>query len=244
MVASKIIHPVPSPVVSGVTNAPDGAAANPLIAKVIAFYELEEISGNPAVDDINGYDLAETGIVDMSVGKVGDARFNDGSVGQYLTSTAPQLFTDDTNYCYIFWINLNGNPPSIQTIGGHDNGGSGFRVEVNTSRQIRTFCQGNGSASAFNTTATLTVGVYAMVVAGHLNGSLIYASVNAGTVETQAHTHGNDGATNFRLFDGASDPLDASLDQFVVLNQQPTQAEIEWFYNSGNGRSYAEFAAL
>ena len=83
-----------------------------------------------------------------------------------------------------------------------------------------------------------------MVMVNHdADDDTIGVSINAGTIDTTAYSSGvYDGTQPFTLGAGAAGALglDGRQDITIRYDRILTQSEIEWLYNSGQGRAYAD----
>jgi hypothetical protein len=94
-----------------------------------------------------------------------------------------------------------------------------------------------------------SIGTWYFVTVGHdAAANQIFATVNAGSPETAAHSGGIlDAAQPFVLGDylnGGGAAFDGLVDEFGIWKTRTLSgAERTWLYNAGNGRSYADIVA-
>jgi hypothetical protein len=81
-----------------------------------------------------------------------------------------------------------------------------------------------------------------MVCCEHINGATIGISVNAGTMDTTAHTTGVfSGTARFdvgAILDGTLQFFDGRIMQQTFSKVAWTQSQINYYYNNGLGRMY------
>jgi RHS repeat-associated protein len=83
-------------------------------------------------------------------------------------------------------------------------------------------------------------------VCGGYDGAKAWISVNDGTRDEADFTYPNgifDGTGVLRIGSGYNaEYLDGSLDEMALYRRSLTPAEVDWLYNSGNGRSYSDLS--
>lgn len=230
------------------------AVPSPLLTNLIAYYALDEASGN-AVDSFGSNTLTETsGTIASAAGKVNLARdFEAGDTEYFEIADNAALSTGDIDWTWAGWVNAEtlASNPVIANKGWQNtpDANSEWILFYNTSTSRFNFtkmvaAQVTVAATTFGAASTATW--YFVVIAHDAVNNLMRISVNDGTVDTTSSSTGmNDGNRAFQIGASSANGLwwDGLLDESGFWKRVLTSAEITWLYNSGAGRSYADILA-
>jgi len=225
-----------------------------IIDNLVAYYSLDEASGN-AIDAHGALDLTETsGTIDAASGKVGGARdIEAGDTERFVHADHADLSVGDIDFTFIGWVlfeSLGGSRAVIakQIAGagtreyeiGYDSGANRLRFSVSPDGTAQT------DVDAGNLGAPATATWYFIVAWHDAVNDQIAIQVNNGTPDTAAHSTGVINGTN-SFFLGArsnnANPHDGLLDEIGLWKRVLTSDERTWLYNAGAGRSYADIVA-
>ncbi len=186
---------------------------NPGTTGRVNWWSLDEASGLRTDAYINGLDLMDNGGVGSVPGKVATAA--SFVPGQYLSSgDNPELQLGSSDFTLCLWSYMN-NATNEQSL---------ISKASLTANSV-----GATNKGAWNFVCVLRA------------GSTLSISVNgevevAGTILGSIYTRNSD----FRLGSDTMDGLNGWMDEVVLYNRSLTEAERNWLYNNGSGRSYSE----
>tara|TARA_B100000678_G_C18222966_1_gene507682 strand:- start:2187 stop:3227 length:1041 start_codon:yes stop_codon:yes gene_type:complete len=206
---------------------------------IIAFWNLEESSGN-AADEVSSFTGTYQGNLPTQVtGRVGFGQDCDGT-GDYISIT----LDPDANaaFSWSLWVKIDDLSTTSRIIGhGEDAGGGTRYIRINTDGSVDAFI-GQGSSSWIHLTAassTITTGAwFHFVIASDSTGtSKLYINNTEEDSQTQV-SYGNASST-FTLGRGAgSGDMSGIIDAVGYWTRQITAVEVTYLFNSGNGIQY------
>ncbi len=225
-------------------------ALNPGIANVISSWSMDEESGVRA-DSHGANDLADNNTVLFAAGKIGNAANFERDNSEYLSiaDNVSLSVTGALTICGWIKIESGGTVRRIITKSNTTGDQRSYAFQISTGDDLTFTVSSDGTAGA-QTTATattfgsLSTGVWYFIVAQHDPvANTIGVSVNAGTIDTAAHsTNIFDSTADFIIgtFQTLAGFYDGLVDEVVLFSEVLSQDEIDWLYNAGNGRSYDE----
>ena len=205
--------------------------------------ELGEASGT-RVDSIAGRNFTDINTVTQAAGKVGNAAQFTAANVESLSRDSESALLPGPAFFVNFWVYADANTAGVICCKDNiisrewemdwDSGGIRYLVFDSIAGNSNAPTEGLSLATWYN-------------ICGWYNPAdkKPYMAVNDGTpIVGSALTTGipTNGTAAFELGNrvGFNNPLDGRIDQFVYGQVVPSAADITWFYNSGNGRSYAE----
>jgi hypothetical protein len=219
----------------------------PLSDNLVAYYSLDEASGN-AIDAHGSNDLTETGgTIDSATGKVGNCRdFETGDTEYFTLNDNTDLSTGDIDFTFAVWVQLESTSEGFPVILSKDDASVNqeYRLWFNGTRPTMTVW---GSASGGNRDdvtwgSDLSTATWYFIVGWHDSvNNQIGIVVNAGTAVTVGHSTGvYDGSAAFRVGNRGSNDLhwDGLIDEIGFWKRVLTAEERTELYNSGAGRDY------
>ena len=224
---------------------------NPGIDNLVSHWSLEEATGNASrVDDKGGNDLTATGSPGGVAGKVGTALdlIDTSDLVQIVDGSQTGL-DPAADFSVCFWFNPD-RDNAVEGIFAKWNASPNFSwyMQRGNDEKLLWFLSQNGSNfSNVKDSNSRAKGSWVFGYCYHDDGTEIGVSTNASTIATTVHTTGVfDSNAPFRLGGRSDGPEDflGLLDQVAFFNRLLTTDEIDWMYNSGNGRSYSEIAPV
>ena len=229
-------------------------AKNPGKTNLISWWAFDEASGN-AVDSHGANHLTETsGTIASAAGKVGNARDIEADDTEWfeIADNASLSLGADTAFSFFGWINVESVTARRVVLSKNDSGGSfggiEYWMEIGTSRRLYCIISNGATYTTVTTTNTISTGTFAFIHYYHDPiSNVIGASINAAAPKTAAWSGGTfNGANSFNIgrtsaglyYDGLVDEFGFYKDRFLSTD------EIDWLYNSGNGREYSNFASF
>lgn len=213
-----------------------------LLTNLVAYYKLDESSGNASDATGNGWTLTNAGSLTYVSGKINNATKFNGS--NYLQNTGTPIAAGATDITLAAWVNIpntnDGNTKDLVKLGSADsvNGFMELQQDGNTGIDIAARNSSGGfvsfdspASSIANNTWTFVTGLF---TGGHLqlyiNASFIGQSSLSGTIG---------GATDVTL--GGPQYVittNSLIDEAGIWNRALSSAEITQLYNSGAGLQY------
>lgn len=218
-------------------------AVNPGTTNLVSYWSLEEASGT-RVDAHGSNDLTDNNTVGQGTGVVGnDAEFVKAN-SEYLSrahASVSGLGGTNRDFSVSFWVKFNTLAATAGLVSKWN--GTGWMFLALSGGTIRFYCY-NGTDDVLPTAAGLTTGVWYHVVGYHdATANVAGIVVNDGTPTTGSVTNGCvDASVEFAIgrYVGGGSFLNGEIDEVAFFDQVLSGDEIEWLYNSGAGRSYAD----
>jgi hypothetical protein len=232
-------------------------------ANLVAYYPAEAISG-PLVDVNGGKNMTEVGALDQTAGKVDFARAGTGTGFDDVFSRA-----DDSSFeigmgsmTWVFWVRPQydgtevldtrfiskwDEPSEAEWVIGAS--GDALTLSVTTSGVSL-------ERATFQTTGTIVVADiwhFCAIVFDNANdevrmamsatGTLAADQTFSGTGLDTIHTGTAPIVINGSSTSGTPEAWNetAGFDEVAIFNRALTRAEVEWIFNSGNGRRYSDY---
>ena len=221
---------------------------------LIAYWKMDEPSGNAIDSHSNGLTLTDTNSVGFATGKINGGRQFDRASNRYFTRASESLLQfGNVNFTISFWVKFLSVSVGQQLVSKR-NSGSSREIEISLSGATNkiNFELFNGSGStvaivAFGTACT--AGPWYHVCARHTASSGINLKVNDGTAVTAADsgTAGTN-STAFTIGNFASGTgttaADAIIDEVAIWKRTLSDAEVTALYNGGSGLGYSADQSL
>ena len=234
------------------------AQPNPGTNGLVSWWKMDETSGTRT--DSNGANhLADNNTVGSTTGKQGNASLFVMANSEYLSiQDNPSVsMGNGARMAVCTWVKLNSKSltgvQNFVTKRGATNGTWEYflRYDGRVDRFVY-LASADGYAATTaevkaNTFASQSgspvIGTWYFVCGGN-DGLNAWISINAGTRDTVPFTTGiYDGPNMLRIGSGYNaEYLDGALDEMALYKRSLTQAEVEWLYNSGSGRTYADLS--
>lgn len=218
-----------------------------LADNLVAYWPLDEASGNAVDAHSGGYDLSSSlGDPGSAAGKVGNARdFERGTnLDEFSRASNAALQTGDIDFTVAFWFRKESDPGTmtLATKGG-DASSTHEWVALYSGGSV--YFRVQNAAAVVNVGSSLADATWYFVVGWHDSvNNQIGVALDAGTPATASYSGGvtaasdpfrlatDSGAFGGRMFDGL-------LDEVGFWKRVLSGAERTELYNSGSGRDYA-----
>jgi hypothetical protein len=252
------IAAAPPRVTVGATVGGIGAGAivaveTSLVTDLIAWYSLNETSGNMIDAHTGGLDLTLVGAVGSATGKVGNCRDFSGSDSNYGTSNAAALKLGDEDFYIAFWIQFDSLAGDRFPLGRWDFTGDNRSIGLNVpsaTNRPQFFVSSDGTNPAVTAVvwgSAISTSTWYFVECYHdAANNEIGIALDGGTFVTASHSTGvwDGGTMPFTLgrvsTSGSSfgTALDGRFDEVAVWGRILTAGERATLYNSGSGIGY------
>jgi len=224
-------------------------ATYPGMTDLLGYWELNEASGN-ALDAHGANDLTETGgTIASATGKVGNCRDFEAGDTEYFTKAAPTALSWSRTMSVNVWVNLESATTSawiLDRIGAND--GYGILLDA-TDHPVADL--NGGLAMATSSEALNTATWYMLTLtydanAGGVEELKIYVNaVKRGVADYDANIdYDPDPNIYLGCGNGTTAFFDGLIDELSIWRKALSQEEIDWLYDSGNGRSYGDLTGL
>lgn len=238
------------PPVATFIRGPLGPAPSSLLTDLVAYWQLDEASGNRSDSHSNGITLGDTNTVSSTTGLISAlaADFENGN-NEYLDTadSATLSLGSDTDFTITAWVKLESVVGSTRAIVGKRTGtvaaDSEIFVGANTDENIL-FRVGNATTFVdLVNTNIMATGTWYFVACWHDGvGNTVNVQVNNGTVASSAWTGGTfDGTGNFQIGTIAASTTgdwDGLIEGVGYWKRVLTSDERTSLYNSGAGLDY------
>ncbi len=223
----------------------------PNIANLIDWWEMNESSGN-ALGSHASLTMTDVNGAGADTGKVAGARdFVPGNVDYFTRASEAAIQMGDIDATWVFWFKFDASGGIMQFITKDDAATDReFTItkEANDKPRFVVF-KADGNIIGDVTWATgLNTGTWYFLAAYHSStDNAIGISINSAAYQTAATTDASATTTTPLWFGSrSSNPqlYDGLLDEMAYFKAQLTISNVEWLYNSGNGRSYADIFEL
>ena len=219
-----------------------------LTDNLVAYYKLDESSGNAADSSGGGFTLTNTNTVAYSAGKINNAADGGASNTNKSLQVSNNLgFTDTTDGTWSQWVNVTTAPTENQQLcfTHHyiDAGKGRFWMYgmFGGVFKIRLY-QDSSSPAVLDVAQTLTTGTWYHIVVTYLNSSnLTTVYVNGSSIGTVNFGTRNAQTGNFFCilnFNGGTLPFKGLVDEVGVWTRVLSGTEITSLYNGGAGLQY------
>lgn len=246
MPVRSLVRSLVQPLPRSLTGA--SAAASPLLTDLVAYWNLDESSGNRADSGPNGYTLTDNNTVGSATGVGAGQTAADfvAANSEYLSAgsgASPQIASECELATWVYVPTGSGLKTPVSW------GGPTIWLDINYTNGVMTWRVRNSANTAFqalNSGTNVTLDAWNLVTAG-ISGGDYFLSVNAGTPTSAALTGGF--LASPLAFEigrrGAAQYWDDRIQAFGFWNRQLTAAERTYLYNSGtSARLYADLSGF
>lgn len=225
-----------------------------LTDQLVAYYKLDESSGNPVDSSGNGYTLTNNNTVAFATGKINNgADFGSANSSKWFNNNGLHGFTSALNAVSLScWVNITTAPGTgevqqfVQSFIGEVSGGDWKIFYLDAAGVKKLYIQNDGGgSSAYNT--TLTTGTWYHLVltfsgvnaAGssklYLNGAEVISANLYGTIDYSPYT---DVFAVGSSRNGSSNFTKGLIDEIGMWSRALSSTEVTSLYNSGSGLTY------
>jgi hypothetical protein len=218
---------------------------------LISYWALNEASGN-ALDAHGSNDLTDTNTVGSASGKVGNARDFEAGSSQYFTlADNADLSTGDIDFSMAAWVKLESKSGQRTVVGkwNFNTSNREFLLEyITATDRFRTGLSSTGANQSFHSADTFgapSLDTWYLLIFWHDSVNNVRGISVNGVEDTTAYSSGvfdsNAPFTMGRI--ETTNHWDGLIDEVAFAKRVWTPEERAWIYNSGNGRSYADWVA-
>jgi len=217
----------------------------------VIYWSFDEASGNAADSNSGGNVMVETsGTIDRVAGKLGNAAdFESGDTEYFELADNAATSTGASSYTFGYWVFAESLPAFACPIakGWPGDGVQAEYINYVNSSQMRWEIRGPASTGGSQNATTLSTGTWYFIVCVHdAAADTLTTYVNAsGNTPVSWANGSNDG--NRAMWIGASPNQslywDGLIDEAFFVKRALSGSEITWLYNSGNGRTFAEWSS-
>jgi hypothetical protein len=214
-----------------------------LTDNLIAYWKLDEISGNASDSSGNGYTLTNNNTVGYASGKINNgADFGSSNTNKYFSATLIDPDSYNSGFSIGFWVKFNSLASSQKIFSFNDLSWGGIHFRALSSTDTR-FRFGNGVTSDGGETAytsSWSTGTWYYIVMTHsATANKYYVNGSQVATDTTSVTLANNGTTfNIGRDTGNNEYANSIVDEFGIWGKELSSTEVTALYNSGNGISY------
>jgi hypothetical protein len=220
---------------------------------LVAYYQMDETSGNELEDSGAGHDLTDQNTVTTAAGIIGDARqFTSANTESLRALDSATWSRGDTDFSFSVWVYLDTEAGNMDVLGKYGSSGN-FEYILRYNQSTDRFdwiVSGNGTSAttvtASNFGAPTTATWYHIVVWHDSVNNQIGIAVNAGTANTTAHSTGvSDEAINFGVGSRQNTPVaywNGRIDELGLWSKVLTSGERTTLYGAGAAKFCCPFA--
>ena len=229
-------------------RTPVTAGLSSLYTGLVAYWGLDETSGDRADSTIVGNTLTDTNTVTSAAGKQGNAaQFAAGSSEKLGIADNIWLSMGDIDFAIGLWFQIT-DVSALRHIFAKSNTALLFEYRLrynNGSGRIEWRVSGAGTAETSLVSGVLSADTWYFVFVWHdATNNVIGMRVDDGADGTAAHTTGVANGINDFILGGqmaGTQYFTGLIDEVAVWkNYIPTTDERAWLYNSGAGRTFTE----
>lgn len=222
------------------------------ITGIREYYSSDEASGN-LLGAHASLDLTESGLVGSATGIVSGARdYESGDSDFFYRSSHSTFQFGDNTRGFMAWVRLESKTGSHMSILTKTTDGEGeYFLAYNNSDDRFKFDVFGGSSwgSAGSVTAeslgSPSTATWYLVVAWHdAAANTLNIQVNNGTIDSSSHSAGVHSAAGDFCIGGNTafgQYFDGLIDEVFHFDGSPSDDDLTWAYNFGNGRTYDEW---
>jgi hypothetical protein len=209
---------------------------------LIAYYKLDETSGD-RMDSVGTFTLESVNNVPSAIGKVGLSADLTAASSQYLdgtnSDTRDGLAFPDESYTIFGWLLMDEIPTSTAVLSKIDN----YEFFVTSSQVLWNHCDTDFNTIPVSISGALNTDTwYFFAVVYNHEAQTLSLSLNNGTPTTVPVTTGSAAGVGFFVMGRRLAPtalyMDGRIDEVGIARAALTASDIEYLYNSGNGRTY------
>ncbi len=219
------------------------------IPTALAYYKLDESSGNAADATGNGYTLTNTGTVTFSTGLINNGSYNTTS-SQYLGRSSAFGLTSSSNFSISLWIKLTSDNTADRDIFNFDvTGASGSTIrgvyEYNSGTRRLRFYRASNTNTFLDINGNIGTNAWYHLVFTYNGGTgamALYKNNAAAVTGTNSGTTNNANSSQFNIMSTVqysfNAPLNGGMDEVGIWNAVLTSGEVSELYNGGAGLAY------
>ena len=236
--------------------------APPLLTDLLVYWPLSEASGNRSDLHTNGYTLTQVGTLGSAAGHVYDLAGDfDMDTDHGLTrarADAPLInFDSSTPFTIVTWMlldNVSGGPDSptyyrtLVTFNAGSSWTGGYHIQTTAGGQIYVSLGKTGSVEHYTNhvaDSVLALDAWHMFAWTHDAGELVYY-LDGSIIDTDTNAYpfvaAIEGNFYIGIRYGSVQVWDGQIGPVAMFSKALGKAELDWLYNGGAGRSYAELA--
>ena len=228
------------------------AAAGGIKTDLVAWWDLEEASGDRLDAHTNGLDLTANGslaLISSAAGQVGDCVSKTGTSGESLYHADDALFDITGDMTIAGWVNFSSAADNFALAGkwlGSGDQRSYLVYKGGGSRAINFITSLDGSTSTYTTitSGSLSLNTWYFIVARlEVGGNSTLYVDNSSVATTAAPASVNSGSARFELFSFNTSTINTrpgKIDSLGIWNRALDRSEITTLWNSGSGVAYAD----
>lgn len=206
-----------------------------LTDNLLAYYKLDESSGNATDSSGNGNTLTNNGTVTYGTGKINNGAINGGTNTKYLAASSSISYASGTDRTWNFWYNATGFTNYLLDNLDSVDGGKRLIMYGGGDSQIHMFANGNEVLSGVLSTSTWYM--YTVTKSG-TTYELFVNGTSKGTTVVGALSYTGD---FFILLNGGPTGgagANGTIDETGVWSRVLTGTEITDLYAGGSGLAY------
>jgi len=226
--------------------------ATPSLYGAVAFYNLDDSSGNAVDSTGNGYTLTNNNTITYTTGKINNcATLGTGNTNKYFSANVVDPDSYNSGFSISFWLHFNtvpsGSDNDIFEFQDTSNSGIFMRVNSSSSTTFR-FGTGNGADQGQTTyTSSWSSGTWYHIAMVHnatsntyyVNGSQV-AQKTTGTITLS----GNQSTINIGRNTANVNYSNARYDMFGIFLREISSTEVSALYYGGAGNQYPFAVAI
>ncbi len=229
-----------------------GAAGNGLLTGLVAYWKLDEASGNAADAHTNNLAMSQAGSPGATTGIVyATARTFNGSAQRFYRASETLLQMGNIDFAIAAWVYPTATPATAGGILVKDTTGAGGReyaLAINNSRYGRFIISGDGTNAVGVGSTALALNAWHFVVGWHdATADKIYIQCDSGTVEEAAHSTGaysGSSEVDIGAFSGTLLSFTGRIGPVTMWkNRTLSAADRSALWNGGAGLAYSAFTA-
>jgi len=230
------------------------AATNPGLTGMVAYWDLDEASGNRA-DSFGSNTLVDNNTVGSAAFVINNGSDHEASNSEYFTvADNSDLSMGDIDFWFAGWVKLESLSVNALLVWKSKNDSTStndreYSLAVNTSGDMQWLVSNDTSNGQVTWSTSLSLATKYFVVVYHDSvNNLVGISIDGAAFQTSAWSGGSfDSNGSFVMGRQAltgSNKLDGLMDEWQCRKASPpTIDDVEWMYNSGDGRPYASYSA-
>ena len=220
-------------------------AVDPLLDGLIAWWSMDEASGNRADSHTGGITLTDNNTVGSIAGKVGNAARLIRSNNEYLSTTDDALNLATVDFSFLFWARFSSGTSefAIEQINGSGFGGYRCRRQNSTSTLDFGLFDSTANFESVLSDTTIAVDTWVHVALTHnASTKTLTIVMDDGTPKSNTYTLTPSDPTTSEPFTISSQfqsvQMSGRMDEVAAYNKVVAAQVITDHYNSGSGIGY------
>jgi hypothetical protein len=200
---------------------------------------MEEASGTRK-DSHGGNDLTDNNTVGSAAGKIGNAANFVRTNSEYFTTGSTITLADDTTWSVSAWINIttHDNYPSLY---GHNFVSTEYtRVFVQSSGTLLTLYNDANQLASWTVSLSTATWYHIVITCDGTDTSNLELFIDATSQGSKTLADSEQVINKIGWIGYTSGYPNDKLDEFSIWDAELTTDEIDWLYNSGDGRKYSD----